>query len=283
MKMPPAHHSRVFGSPWEGVYCTHIESARHYGRHWHATYGLGLLEDGAQSSASGRGNVDAYAGDLITTNPGEVHDGRPLGGPSRRWRMVYLDRDVITSMTGDPGAATASDVELTRPVIRDTRLSRALQRLLGHLEDWNAGQCPASAEVLACEESLVQTCGLLLDRHATTARIREARADVTQVRDRLADDPLESPTLSDMAKMAGLSKYQLLRRFEKSYGVTPHAWLLQQRAERARGLIRDGASLALAAASCGFADQSHMTRIFGRQFGFTPGAWQKAAARTGRR
>jgi AraC-like DNA-binding protein len=79
--------------------------------------------------------------------------------------------------------------------------------------------------------------------------------------------------------MAGLSKYQLLRRFEKAYGVPPHAWLRQQRAERARGHIRDGYGLAQAAASCGFADQSHMTRIFVRQFGFTPGAWQRAAAR----
>ena len=69
----------------------------------------------------------------------------------------------------------------------------------------------------------------------------------------------------------------LLRHFEKAFGLTPLAWLQQQRAERARGLIRRGASLAQAAASCGFADQSHMTRLFTRQFGFTPGAWQKAA------
>jgi AraC-like DNA-binding protein len=36
--------------------------------------------------------------------------------------------------------------------------------------------------------------------------------------------------------------------------------------------------LAHAAAAAGFADQSHMTRIFTRQFGFTPGAWQQAVA-----
>jgi AraC-like DNA-binding protein len=41
-------------------------------------------------------------------------------------------------------------------------------------------------------------------------------------------------------------------------------------------LIQRGADLALAAAASGFADQSHMTRIFVRQFGFTPGAWRKA-------
>jgi len=123
----------------------------------------------------------------------------------------------------------------------------------------------------------------LLHRHAhIDARAHgnpgaQASAQMKQVRDRLADDPLEPPSLTNLAVMVGLSKFQVLRRFEQAYGVTPHAWLLQQRAERARGLIHGGASLAQVAADCGFADQSHMTRIFTRHFGFTPGAWQRAA------
>lgn len=76
MKQAPPHHAQVFGSPWAGVYGTHLDSGRHFGRHWHAVFGVGLLEDGAQRSASGRGTVDAFAGDVITTNPGEVHDGQ---------------------------------------------------------------------------------------------------------------------------------------------------------------------------------------------------------------
>jgi len=273
----PDHRCLVFGSPWAGVYGTHIDSGRHYGRHWHTTYGVGLLEHGAQSSASGRGKVDAYAGDLITTNPGEVHDGRPLGGPSRRWRIVYLEPAVLASMTGH---GATDDVALTRPVIQDPGLRRALQQLFACLDVWRIDQ-GGGAETLACEESLVRTCALLLDRHATASPAVEANADLRQVRDRLADDLLDPPTLSDLAAMAGLSKYQLLRRFERAYGVPPHAWLLLQRAERARGLIRHGAGLAQAALSCGFCDQSHMTRLFVRQFGFTPGAWQRAV-RAGR-
>ena len=269
MKAPADHRCRLLASPWPGVHCTHIESARHYGRHWHATYGVGLLEHGAQSSASGRGTVDAYAGDVITTNPGEVHDGRPLGGPSRRWRIVYLDPEVMTAMQ-------MSDVAVTRPVIQDPRLSRALQHLFAHLEAWSAAARPNDADVMACEEALVRTCALLLERHTTATPPHDAGGDVRQVRDRLADEHLDPPTLGELAAMAGLSKYQLLRRFEKAYGVPPHAWLLLQRAERVRRLIRDGVALAEAAASCGFADQSHMTRLFGRQFGFTPGAWQRA-------
>jgi AraC-like DNA-binding protein len=276
MQTPPDHRSQVFGTPWEGVHGTAMDSARHYGRHWHSTYGVGLLDHGAQSSASGRGKVDAYAGDLITTNPGEVHDGRPLGGPSRRWRMVYFDAAVMASMLG--GAAMDGSVEFTRPVLKDLRLVQTLRRLFTRLDDWRscAASASASAEAFACEESLVEVCGLLLGGHSTAVPQPEIDGDVRLVRERLADDLLAAPTLDELAAIAGLGKFQLLRRFQKAYGVPPHAWLLLQRAERARALIRRGTSLADTAAASGFADQSHMTRIFTRHFGFTPGAWQRA-------
>jgi AraC-like DNA-binding protein len=273
MTPPALHRSLVFGSPWPGVYGSCIESGRHYGRHSHATFGLGLIEHGAQRSASGRGTVEAHAGDLITTNPGEVHDGHPLGGPARRWRIVYLDPCVIGSMRGDPSAVTtAPGIELTRPVIDDPALRAALRQLLRRLERWRAGQ----GDALACEESLVRTCGQLLQRHGTALPERAAGGDVARVRERLAADLLSPPTLAELAALVGLSKYQLLRRFQKACGLPPHAWLMVQRAERARALIRQRTGIAAAAAACGFADQSHLTRVFVRQFGFTPGAWQRA-------
>jgi len=71
----------------------------------------------------------------------------------------------------------------------------------------------------------------------------------------------------------------MLRRFKDVHGMTPFAWLLQQRTEVARGLIRQGAALTEAAVAAGFADQSHMTRAFVRHFGYTPGAWRRAWAR----
>ena len=276
MKPAPIHRSQVIGSPWPGIFGTHIDSARHYGRHTHSTYGFGLLADGAQRSASGRGQVDAFAGDVISTNPGEVHDGQPLDGPSRRWRMLYLEADAFASlMEGAQG-----HIEITRPVMHDPQLAAALVRLLDRLDCWHIsshGAKPAhDAHALACEESLVEACGLLRNRHTGAAPMREVAAELRGVRERLADDLLHAPTLAELAAMAGLSRFQLLRRFEKQHGVPPHAWLLQQRAECAQGLIRSGMDLAGAAASSGFADQSHMTRIFVRQFGFTPGAWRAA-------
>ena len=285
MPASPSHQCRVLATPWEGVYGTRIESARHYRRHSHAVFGIGLMERGAQKSASGRGQVEAYAGDIIMCNPGEVHDGQPLGSPSRRWRMLYLEPAAMAAAMGEPGGAAR--LELTQPVAQDPRLRLALHEVLDLLQHGGGGHGPvAAAQVLACDEALARVFALLPGRHAlapaavpSAKPFNSATARIQQVRDRLAADLLTPPTLGEMALAAGLSKFQLLRHFEKAFALTPHAWLLQQRAERARGLIRGGAGLAQAAAASGFADQSHMTRLFTRQFGFTPGAWQQAAAR----
>ncbi|RYF13952.1 MAG: AraC family transcriptional regulator [Comamonadaceae bacterium] len=265
----PAHHSEVLASPWPRVYAAVVRSERHYGRHSHGTFGFGVVDAGAHRSSSGRGTVDAFAGQIVTTNPGEVHDGRPLGAPSRSWCTVYVEPALLASLA----AQGDGDIAITQPVLVDAQLQRATRRLLQALRGWQLH----GADALACEEALVQACGLLLARHANRRLAGDAAGvPLERIRQRIADDLLAPPSLAQLAAQAGIGRFQLLRRFAAVYGCTPHAFLLQQRAERARALIRQGSSLAGAAADAGFADQPHLTRIFTRQFGFTPGAWQRA-------
>lgn len=249
-------------------------SGQHFGRHWHDAYGFGILEQGAQRSGSGRGQVEAFAGQVITNNPGEVHDGSPLGGPTRRWSILTVDTDVFSSLIGRNGASA----EIMRPVIDDPPLFGVLRRLFRRIERWSARAGNRTAEALAFEESLAEATALLVARHGTVPSRTDAPShDLRQLRERLADAPCDPPSLADMATMTGLSRYQVLRQFAKAYGLPPHAWLLSRRAEHALRRIRDGETLSDAALACGFADQSHMTRAFVRHYGFTPGAWRKAA------
>lgn len=260
--------------PLPGIHSTHSLSGRHFGRHWHDSYGFGLLEEGAQRSASGRGRVDAFAGQVITSNPGEVHDGSPLGGPTRQWCILSVDTEVLSSLIRHVGAPA----EIALPVIDDPALFRTLRRLFRRIERWHARAGNRTAESLACEESLVEAAVLLIARHGTVRLHTEAPShDLRQLRDLLADQPFDPPTLAEMAALTGLSRYQVLRRFQKTYGLPPHAWLLSRRAEHALRLIRGGDTLTDAALASGFADQSHMTRVFVRHYGVTPGAWRKAA------
>lgn len=275
------HVARVLCGPLRGIHSTHTLSGQHFGRHWHDAYGFGILEDGAQRSASGRGRVEAFAGQVITTNPGEVHDGSPLGGPTRRWQILSVDTDEFASLVDHSGI----QAQFTRPVIDDPPLFRVLQRLFRRIGRWSARTGNGAAEALACEESLVESAALLVTRHGTVhlrtdidaARRTAPNPDLRQIRDRLADAPADPPSLAQMAAMMGLSRYQVLRWFEKAYGLPPHAWLLSRRAEYALRLIRDGKTLTDAAMASGFADQSHMNRVFARHYGFTPGAWRRAA------
>lgn len=271
----PPHVARVLCAPLRGIHSIHTLSGQHFGRHWHAGYGFGVLEEGAQRSVSGRGRVDAFAGQVITSNPGEVHDGSPLGGPTRRWRILSVDTEAFSALI-EHGDRLA---EITRPVIDDPALFQVLRRLFRRIERCNRGGGDEATEMLACEEAVVEASVLLVARHGTVRPRTDAPGqDLRRLRDRLADVPADTPSLAEMAVMTGLSRYQVLRRFEKVYGLPPHAWLLSCRAERALRLIRRGETLAEAAAASGFADQSHMTRVFVRHHGFTPGSWRKAAA-----
>jgi AraC-like DNA-binding protein len=79
--------------------------------------------------------------------------------------------------------------------------------------------------------------------------------------------------------VAGLSRFELIRRFRRQNGLTPHAFQRDLRIERARALLGEGVPGAAVAAACGFADQPHLTRVFKRMVGVAPGAYARAVGR----
>lgn len=86
----------------------------------------------------------------------------------------------------------------------------------------------------------------------------------------------EEISLARLASECGLSARHFARAFRISTGVPPHRWLLRYRVERAKELLRTRVlSLADAALFCGFADQSHFTRVFTKLAGVSPGAWRR--------
>jgi AraC family transcriptional regulator len=84
-------------------------------------------------------------------------------------------------------------------------------------------------------------------------------------------------TLARLAAECGLSVAHFSRAFKQATGRPPHRWLVEQRVEHAKRLLVTSAlPLAEIAAICGFADQSHFTRVFSRLVGSGPGAWRRA-------
>jgi AraC family transcriptional regulator len=86
-------------------------------------------------------------------------------------------------------------------------------------------------------------------------------------------------TLTDLAGVACLSPYHFSRSFKQAIGVGPQRYVMQRRLERAKALMRrTNQPLAEIAQRVGFADQSHLTSIFRRETGVTPGRYRAALA-----
>ena len=237
-------------------------------RHSHDGFGIGVMAAGAQRSWSGIGWVEAEAGDVITVNPGEMHDGASIGG-ARGWRMLYLDPALAVR---ELAQEDEDRPEIARPALHDPVLAGLFARLF-------VRATAAAPEPLALEEDLLRTLVRLLRRHGTRpCPMPRASPAVTVARRRLDEAPEAPATLAELAVLSGVSRFQLLRGFARETGVTPHAYLLQRRVRLARQLLIAGRALAEAALEAGFADQSHMTRAFRRQFGITPARYRAAIA-----
>jgi AraC family transcriptional regulator len=86
------------------------------------------------------------------------------------------------------------------------------------------------------------------------------------------DDDLSLTVLADVAC---LSPHHFSRSFKQAAGVGPARYVMGRRLERAKTLLRRTREpLAVIAQDTGFADQSHLTHMFRREIGVTPGRFR---------
>jgi hypothetical protein len=113
-----------------GIDAMQADSHFAFGRHMHLQFGLGVIDRGAQKSFSGRGTVESLPGDTITVNPGEVHDGKPLGDGGRAWRILYLEPALVAGLAAEVRPSTpGAGFEFHAPNLRDARLAAQVRAL----------------------------------------------------------------------------------------------------------------------------------------------------------
>jgi AraC-like DNA-binding protein len=87
-------------------------------------------------------------------------------------------------------------------------------------------------------------------------------------------DPLDVPAL---ARAAHLSPAHFSREFRRTFGETPHQYLLMRRMERAAALLRNtDYSVADVCFTVGLTSVGSFTTAFGRMFGLSPSAYRAA-------
>lgn len=121
----------------------------------------------------------------------------------------------------------------------------------------------------------------MMSRYGDLACWRRRVGGLTAWQERLAKELIEinlieGITLDALAQCCGLRVSQFAHAFKRSFGVPPYRWLMQRRVSRAKELLKSGnVPLAEVSGLCGFADQSHLTRVFAAHVGATPAVWRK--------
>ena len=190
---------------------------------------------------------------------------------------VYLPAATLNAIAEETGGARADTLRyapgtgIEDPVVR--ALLTALQPALARPAE--ANDLFVSSVLLALTTHVATTYGDMTGAKRSgrggLSRAQRNRAE-TLLRTRL-DGRLE---LTQLAAECGLSTSHFARAFRHSFGTSPHRWLTQRRIELAQRLLIESAMpIAEIAVACGFADQSHFTRIFARHVGASPAAWRR--------
>jgi AraC-like DNA-binding protein len=244
-----------------------------FARHTHEGMAVGVIEEGAESFYYRGAIHTAPAGQIVVFNPGEAHTGQGADEHGWRFRIFYLDATLLqraaAELVGRPG-----DIPFfAQPTISDHKSAAMLRKLHMSLEE--GGSTLERQSIFLC--TFAHLVEMHADHRPVERTVGNERSVVRIVREYLENHYTENVSLEDIARVSGLSSYHLIRVFRSETGLPPHAYLEQVRINRARRLLRNGASIADVAFLTGFTDQSHFSRHFKKMTGVTPGLYQHTA------
>jgi AraC family transcriptional regulator len=135
---------------------------------------------------------------------------------------------------------------------------------------------------------LVAEASSLLERHVARNTDRGphryeqgglARWQINRVRVHIEEHLTERIRVADLSALARSSASYFSSAFKRTFGVSPHAYVMGRRIDMAAELMLNSeAPLSEIAINCGFADQAHFSRQFRRAMGRTPSAWRRERA-----
>lgn len=251
----PAHRPAI------ELYRAHI--IRHaFEPHTHEAYGLGAIETGVERFRYRGAEHLAPPGSVVLMNPDELHTGRAETAGGWRYRMAYIDPDVVAEVAGEAG--WWFDCAVGHDAASAQRVTALLDALWG------------AREPLAFDSAL----HALLAEFRRHARVPapprpEGAPRFAPVIDYLRANLARRLTLEELAAVAGLSPFHFLRSFQAQYHATPQQTLMALRLFEAKRLLAAGEPPAQAALAAGLTDQAHLTRAFTRRYGVTPARYQR--------
>jgi AraC family transcriptional regulator len=203
--------------------------------------------------------------------------------------IIYHPPGEIHSDHFDVGGAHLFAIEFDVSWLRRIQLST---HPFGEPHEFSGGQVSTTALRMydearrADQLSPLVLEGLMLELLGACMRSRIAAPHsappwIGDVEERLREEFRDPPSLGALAARVGVHRMHLARAFRQHYGASVGEFVRQRRLDFVcRELVASERPVAELALEAGFADQSHLTKIFNRALGTTPARYRTGARRS---
>lgn len=232
--------------------------------HRHDTYTVALTMAGVQAFNYRGATRHSLPGQVLILHPDEIHDGHCSDEAGFSYWAAYIPPTHIQAVLGGAELPFVPNGVSTNPALIAAAMSMVID-------------CACVEDPDAYEDALYDLAHAMNNASggATTVRIAN-RTAVIQAREFLETAVVFGARLDQLEQVTGCDRWQLSREFRALLGTSPYRYLQHRRVDRAKRLLREGATLADAAHGAGFADQSHFGRTFRKTVGLTPKQWLRS-------
>lgn len=234
--------------------------------HWHDTWSIGVVLRGANNN-SVKGETDGIVtcGQISIIAPGQLHAGTVLGEEGCHYFMFYPKNELLLD--------AAESMEMNLPVIEGKRIEHAnfADRLCEAANILSDGQADSFEREVIWSHCVTELLHVFSPRDVQGLGVSPGRISPSLLRAKeyLHDYPLNEVRLDTLAQAVGMSKFHLCRQFSAKFGLSPSRYQRQLRLQQAKKMLLAGKEIAEIAFACGFADQSHLGRLFKSTYGIT--------------
>jgi len=232
--------------------------------HFHDYYVIGFIENGRRFLSCKSREYTIAPGDLLLFNPGDSHACAQCDGGALDYRCVNIPRETMRRAAFEISGKENLPYFTERVVFHSDLVALLRELHLAVMEEEKEFKKEELFFFLL--EQLIEEYAEPFDRAHTSNQNEE----VSAVCEFMRQNYMQNITLDDLSRIAGLSKYYLLRTFTKQQGISPYSYLITIRVGKAKKLLEQGVSPIEAALQAGFSDQSHFSNFFKKLIGLTP-------------
>ena len=238
--------------PFAELRCSRASTAA-FKPHMHQTLSIGAVDEGKVLYTVNGEEAILAPGALLVINPETLHTCNPATEAERSYYMLHLDTNWCLQVQQSIWEIDRF-VAVEKGLIENPPLYERFCRTMDQLMD-------AKIHLEEKEQKLVDLAATVFSVACRPQSKRKAlQADNEKLKKLLAADLQKDLPISALASEMGVNPYTLIRSFKAATGLTPHAFRMNCRIEKARALLRQGRGIAETALECGFFDQSHFRR-----------------------